>query len=188
MKKIILLLLFIPLVSFGQDKIKYKEKNKTHKEGNTEIVETFLYSKKKSTKNWIKGPLLRKTIYYDNNTAKEIGYYEKGDPLTKNIWKEGIVAYIDYYNGDYESFYPNGNILFKGKYKNRRPYGVWNVFSENKMYEAYGKRIKNGLVSGEWIVKKSSSPKGDGKDYSNVIFFKSPVEIDYIIEKLNKLN
>ena len=28
MKKLLLLLLFIPLVSFGQDKIKYKEKNK----------------------------------------------------------------------------------------------------------------------------------------------------------------
>ena len=60
----------------------------------------------------------------NNNYDKTMIFYKNGNPKQEKNYKNGIL------NGNLFSFWDNGIIHTRGKYKNKHRTGVWETFDE----------------------------------------------------------
>jgi antitoxin component YwqK of YwqJK toxin-antitoxin module len=162
MKKLLLILLFTPLILFSQENVNDWDKEREHIEISYEI--TYYYGKPYTGVFFSKyenGQLETKTIYkegkriglsegyYENGQLKyksnhkegkrvgiSVWYYENGQLETKTIYKEGKRI------GLYEWYYENGQLKHKGSYQDDKQVGIWEYYYENGKLEYKATYVK----------------------------------------------
>ncbi|MCC5919991.1 MAG: toxin-antitoxin system YwqK family antitoxin [Cyclobacteriaceae bacterium] len=82
-------------------------------------------------------------------------------------------------NGDYESFYLNGNPQIKGQYRNHRAIGVWSYYYESGELKMRGE-MRNNTNYGLWKyyyengnLQKEGYLKGDQKEREWVFYYEN---------------
>ena len=79
---------------------------------------------KKLTKYRSNGIRVIKFNIGDNNYDKTMVFYKSGKPKQEKNYKNGNLE------GNLVSYWENGNIHTKGKYKNNHRVGIWNTFDK----------------------------------------------------------
>ena len=123
MKKLLFLLVFIPLVSFGQLKTEIEGSIIKTYSSSGNLISECSYPKRSYCKQFYKSGLLKKELFfYEGNETKEIYYSEdSGRIITIHTEKNGK------YNGQYFSFCPYDSdyiVQFERNYKDHKQNGI----------------------------------------------------------------
>jgi len=70
--------------------------------------------------------------WYDNNQLEEEKKYEDSTIYTLNFWNKKGEQTITNGNGKYITYFENGNINFKGQFKDGLKDGLWEKFDANQ--------------------------------------------------------
>ena len=122
MKKILLIVLFITGVCFGQT---YELAEEFYENGLPKVIKTFKESNDK----------------YE--LVKSISLYENGQKKKENTYKNGKS------NGKWTEWYENGQKSIEGTYKEGKYDGKWTQWYENGQKSIEG-TYKDGKVNGKW--------------------------------------
>ena len=121
-----ILLLFLIAKSYAQDTIYLHGVN-----------DTIATTKEKA--------LYYKTINSGVNPVEVNTYYTNGNKYSKAHYSSLIPEIKD---GEYESYFYNGNINLKGTYKNNKLEGIWLAYNKEKNFielkEMYKESLRNG--------------------------------------------
>lgn len=113
--------------------------------------------------------------HHDTNLC--ILYYENGNKKTEHYHLGSHVSVNNNYNGDYVSYYENGNMYQKGSYDYSRKQGEWGFYNDNGTIESKGNYL-NGKKEGEWI-----SYDVNGNILSKENFVEGKTEAEILEEK-----
>ena len=168
MKKLLFILLFIPLTLFSQENVNDWDKEREHIEISYGI--TYYYGKPYTgvfLSKYKNGQLETKTKHKEGKMdGLSEGYYENGQLKWKSVYKEGkeIGLSANYYengqlnfkttykegkkDGLYVWYYKNGQLKQKGSYQDDKQVGIWEIYYENgqlknKVTYVNGKRKYN---------------------------------------------
>jgi antitoxin component YwqK of YwqJK toxin-antitoxin module len=108
MKKLLFILLFIPLISLGQENVLNRE---TIKDEYIKTIDGIIYYNGKPYTG----------VFYRN--------YENGKLNYKTNWKDGKR------DGPYENYYEDGQLNFKANYKDGKLDGLWEKYYEDGQLE-----------------------------------------------------
>lgn len=154
MKKIILILMILPIIGLSQNKYQWKETKfedeililKSTQEPVTGIVEGKELG---NLINWMSNYHTHTAVYDNGKKMSCVGYYKNGQ-IKHTVEKDYLITYFKngnkeaegyanlfgYGDGEFKTYYKNGQLKTEGNYKDGKKDGLEKYYYENGQLEA----------------------------------------------------